>query len=142
MVIGSDLTALEFRELERRWITRIYAEAAGLRHVDHFTAKELLGSTRTSGDLTALAIPYYLPESKYPVTWRIRRENPDIDERTGKPKGIPRGWRRPQSHLLSRGHNGFQCGDTQQTVVVAEGELKTIAMRRLAIEGTRTRGSW
>ncbi len=87
MVIGSDLTALELRELERRWITRIYAEAAGLRHVDHFTAKELLGSTRTSGDLTALAIPYYLPESKYPVTWRIRRENPDIDERTGKPKG-------------------------------------------------------
>ena len=66
MVIGSDLTALELRELERRWITRIYAEAAGLRHVDHFTAKELLGSTRTSGDLTALAIPYYLPESNIP----------------------------------------------------------------------------
>ena len=139
LVIGSDLTDFELRDLERRWITRIYAEAAGLRHVDHFTAKDILGSSRTSGDLTALAIPYYLPEGKYPVTWRIRRENPDIDERTGKPKAKYLAAGGDRNHIyFPVGTTLAECGDTQQTVVITEGELKTIAMRRLAIEGTRT----
>ena len=86
-VIGTELLEAEIEDLAKRWVNRVYASAAGLRHVDHLTGKELVAGGGRDRDFSGIAIPYYLPGSDHPVTYRLRRANPEVDERTGKPKG-------------------------------------------------------
>src|SRR5690349_983658 len=84
VLLGSELSEAEFADLARRWIDRNSAVAAKLRSLNHFDGKELVGGTR--GDYTGMGIPYFYPGGTDPVTWRLRRYNPEIDARTQRPR--------------------------------------------------------
>jgi predicted P-loop ATPase len=131
MLVGSDLIERDYQDLGTRWIDRTWAQLAKLRRVNHLEGKDLVGGNR--GDYSAIAIPYYRPGQPYEVTWRLRRDNPEIDARTHKPKGKYVAAPGDRNHayfppLVELSH--FE--DVSLPIVIVEGELKAIAMRRLA----------
>ena len=135
LLIGSELSEFEYRDLDTRWINRNWAQTAGLRKVDNFTGRDLVGGRK--GDYSGTSIPYYQPGSTEIVTYRLRRANPEIDARTGKPLG------KYISAPSDRNHIYFPplcepeyLTDTSLPILITEGEFKCIAMRRLASEGS------
>jgi predicted P-loop ATPase len=131
MLVGKDLTSVELADLSTRWIDSVYARKANIRKVDHFDGKELVGGKR--GDFAGKAFPYYLPETQHEVTWRLRRDNPEIDLRNGKPKAkylSPPGDR--NRIYFPVGTTLAELQDTSIPLLIVEGEFKAIAMRRLA----------
>jgi predicted P-loop ATPase len=132
---GKPLTDIELRDLERRYITRHWAEAARFRTVDHEEGKNLFHGRNSGGDYAGILIPYIVPGSNEPATFRLRRRNPDIDGRTKKPKA---------KYLAAPGERNrlyFPPGTTLEMlqdpsipIVFVEGEFKGLAMRRAAGE--------
>lgn len=133
MLVGDALTYAELRDLETRWIDQVWAELAGLRHVDHFTGKEMIGGR--TGDYEGMLIPYNMPGTSNTVTYRLRRRNPDVDP-SGKPK---------QKYVAAAGDRNRlyvpplitveHLLDTSIPIIWVEGELKALALRRLASWG-------
>src|SRR5438445_12911620 len=74
--VGGPLTPEDYRNLEQRWISRKYADAAQLRRVDEFEGRDVVGFK--SGDMSGIAIPFYGPDGIGPVAHRVRRDNPDL----------------------------------------------------------------
>lgn len=132
--IGGDLTDADFANLEQRWIDRQLAEAAGIRRVNSDTGRYLVGR-HDYGQYEGLAIPYFMPGELHLREWRLRRDQPDIEYRDGKPK--ERG-----KYLSPPGRGNmiyFVPGLSSQLltaiatpVIVTEGEFKTLALWRLA----------
>ncbi len=132
---AAELPDFVLRDLAPRWVNRFWAEAARLVPVDNFTGRELLNA-RGSGDYSGIKIPYFWPGSTDETAYRIRRSNPEIDARTGKPK------RKYLSPPNDRNHvylpplvDTDLLSDVSKTLIITEGEFKTIALRRLASEG-------
>src|SRR6266851_5171685 len=82
---GSALTAADYTSLLRRWIDKPLADAARFRRVDSDTGRLLIGRL-DHGSYEGLAIPYFLPGELCIREWRLRRDNPDIEYKDGKPK--------------------------------------------------------
>jgi|SRR5438270_249744 len=74
--VGGPLTPEDYRNLEQRWISRKYADAAQLRRVDSLEGRDVVGFK--SGDMSGIAIPFYTPGGAGPVAHRIRRDHPDF----------------------------------------------------------------
>jgi predicted P-loop ATPase len=135
--IGRPLNDMQIRDLERRWINRTWAEAAKLRSVDHDEGKELVNGRNNAGDFSGIAIPYFFPGNPYPVTWRLRRNNPEIDGRTGKPKNKYMSAPGDRNHIYIPPHYTLdQLMDAKIPIIWVEGEFKAMALRRLASEGS------
>jgi predicted P-loop ATPase len=129
---GETLRAKDFAELSSRWIDAAWARLAGLCYVHHLEGKELIGGKR--GDCAGIWIPYYEPGSSLLISGRLRRENPEIDSRTGKPKAKYLAAPQDRNHLyFPPGTQPEELRDVTLTVLFVEGELKAIAMRRLSV---------
>jgi predicted P-loop ATPase len=132
--IGNPLDERDYADLERRWINREWAVAARLRSVDHFDGKELVGGRNGISDYSGVVIPYFLPGFQHEITYRLRRHNPEIDARTGKPKGKYLSASQDRNHLY---YPPFtqpeELRDLSLPIIIVEGEFKGIAMRRLSM---------
>ncbi len=83
--IGTEPTPADLRALAAIGITpRTAVELAGLRRVTHTEARNRCGIKYKSDHLEGLAIPYLDPDDDRVLTWRIRRDNPEVDG-DGKP---------------------------------------------------------
>ena len=134
MLLGKELSEVEYSDLEKRWISRIWADAAKLRVVDHLTGKDIVNGRK--GDYSGLLIPYPLPGTEIVVTYRLRRKNPEIDARTRKPRMKYVSASQDRNHLYFPPLTTPEMlADTSIPMVCVEGELKAIALRRLASEG-------
>jgi hypothetical protein len=124
---------MQLRDLERRYISRYWAEAAQLRALTHDEGKDLFKGRNNGGDYSGILIPYFIPGVNGPVTYRLRRHNPEIEAGTGKAKA------KYISHPGDRNRiyippfiTAEHLADTNIPISLVEGEFKAIALRRLA----------
>ena len=139
--IGSDLTSADYAALEARWIDRELADSSGLRRVDSLTGGDVVG--RKNGNYAGIVIPYFYPGSNQVREYRLRRDQPDF-EYDSKGNLKPR-----QKYLSAPGRANMLylvpdverslLTDPELTIVVTEGEFKTLALWRLANFGSPSR---
>ena len=140
-LIGGDLTPADYAALEARWIDRSLADCAGLRRVDSMTGGDVVG--RKNGNYAGIVIPYFHPGSYQVREYRLRRDQPDLEYDSAgnlKPK---------QKYLSPPGRSNLLyvvpgvarslLNDPELTIVITEGEFKTLALWRLANHGSPSR---
>lgn len=138
---GVPLSPEDYRSLEGSWITRELAERAMLRRVDAVQGRAVVGQ-KGKRDCAGILIPYYWPGEPSPVSYRIRRDNPDWTQaENGKPKANAKYLGAPTSAnrlYIPPGVTPEQLANLSIPIVITEGEKKALALWRLAFEGTDT----
>lgn len=135
MQFGKPLTDVDLRDLEKRYITRHWAEAAQFRIVDHLEGKEMFHGRPSGGDYAGMLLPYFFPGNDSPVTYRLRRRNPEIDARTNKPRNKYLSYPGDRPRLYIPPHTTMEMlQDATLPLLIVEGEFKAVALRRLAGE--------
>jgi hypothetical protein len=132
---AESLSAQDLALLEKSFITADLVEQAGIFRVDSQTGAELVGRNG-SGDYSGLIFPFYWPGEESPREYRIRRDNPDLEQQPDgsvKEKGkylSPPG----RSSLLyfMPGIPASFLANPELPIVITEGEKKTLALYRLA----------
>ena len=76
--IGTEPTPTDLAALAAIGITTRTVELAGLRRVTHTEARDHCGIKYRSDHLEGIAIPYLDPDDDRVLTWRIRRDNPEV----------------------------------------------------------------
>ena len=132
--IGSPLLPEDFANLERRWIDRDLAIAAGIRRVDSATGAWVIGR-RDNGTYSGVLIPYRWPGIGGIREYRLRRDQPDFEYRNGVRKEVgkylgPPG--RPSLVYLPPDIGSELLSATDCPLLIVEGEFKTLALWRLA----------
>jgi hypothetical protein len=133
-LIGSDLSPADYSALATRWIDRDLADAAGLRRVDSLTGGDVVG--RKSGNYAGIVIPYFYPGSTQVREYRLRRDQPHFEYDAGgnlKPrqKYLSAPGRANMLYVIADVERSL-LADPELTIVITEGEFKTLALWRLA----------
>jgi P4 family phage/plasmid primase-like protien len=131
---GNALSDADYSSLARRWIDRQLAEAARIRRVDSDTGRLLVGR-HDHRSYEGLAIPYFLPGESRVREWRLRRDHPDIEYKDGKPKECGKYLSPPgRGNMIYFVPGTYQevVQSTATSVILTEGEFKTLALWRLA----------
>lgn len=135
--VGAPLLPRDLEALASRWIDERTAEAAGLRRVDCSVGGEIVGQEKL--DCSGIAIPYCFPGSEEVRDWRIRRDHPEMELRPGGSHVPRRKYLGPPGRgnmlFIPRGIAVDLLMDARVPVVMTEGELKTLALLRLAEYG-------
>lgn len=129
------LTTEDIARLERSYITEELALDAGLFRVDSANGGRLIGRNG-SRDYSGIVFPYRWPGEANAREYRLRRDNPEIEE-------LADGARKEKGKYLSppRARNLLYfppCArpdalhDVVLPIVITEGEKKTLALSRLA----------
>jgi hypothetical protein len=120
--------------------------AADIRRVTHREAVEEVGIRYRSEHLEGLAFPYRHPETKQLLTFRVRRDHPELDSR-GRP--IAKYVAPPdRHHLYFPPGAGALLTDTSVTVAIVEAEKSVLACMAAAVREGRpllavgTGGCW
>jgi hypothetical protein len=129
------LTEEDYQMLERSWISRELADAAGIRRVTSLEGAQIVGRNGTK-DYAGLVFPYVWPGENAPRDYRLRRDHPELEY---KPDGTVKEKQKylsapGRSNLLylPRGVDPAVPGDPTVPVIIVEGEKKTLALQRLA----------
>jgi hypothetical protein len=132
---GQPLTESDYAALDASWITPEIANAAMLRRVGPGEGRQIVGQ-KGKRDCAGILIPYYGAEESLPHTYRLRRDNPELEAgEDGKPKpvakylGAPGGGNRL---YIPPGVTLAQLADPKIPIVLVEGEKKALALWRLA----------
>jgi hypothetical protein len=141
MISGHPLTAQDYARLEASWIPREIAVAARIFRVNSYEGAEIVGR-KNNKDYTGFVFPYFWPEDETPRDYRLRRDHPEIEY---KPDGTKK---ENEKYLTAPGSGNklyFPPGvtiqmltDTSLSIVIVEGEKKTLALWRLSNTGTNT----
>ena len=134
------LTDADYAALERSYITRSLAQAAGLYRVDSLEGRELVGK-RGSGNWGGIAYPNHRPGESAVIGVHLRLDCPPIDALTGKELGkyqAPPGQRNHFYCLLAEPR---ALSDPSVTAVFAEGQKKYLALVHAAIEAAALNGA-
>jgi hypothetical protein len=133
--MGNKLTEQDYRMLERSWISRELADAAGIRRVTSLEGGQIIGRNGT-GDYAGLIFPYIWPGEITARDYRLRRDHPELEHR---PDGTTK---EKQKYLSAPGRRNvlyFPCGidpavlkDSRVSAVIVEGEKKALSLRNLA----------
>jgi hypothetical protein len=130
-----DLSSSDFENLGKSFITPELARQAGLFRVDSTEGARLVGRNGNS-DYAGVIFPYRLPGCDSPREYRLRRDNPELEQK-------PDGTLKTKDKYLSPPGRGnllyFAPGispdclkDINLPVAITEGEKKTLALYRLA----------
>ncbi len=132
---GTQLSEQDYAALLTSWITRELADQAMLRRVNEHEGREVV-CQKGKRDCSGVLIPYYWPGTPIPVSYRIRRDHPDIVEgKNGAIKhdrkylGEPGGSNRL---YIPPGITLEQLADPKIPIAIVEGEKKALALWRLA----------
>jgi predicted P-loop ATPase len=130
---GGDLLPKDCATLAERWIDKPTAEAAFLRRVDEYEAREILGRDG-GGRYEGIAIPEVWPGTDRVREFSIRRDYPEIEK--GKPK---QKYMRPPGRgnmlYFPPGVDPTLLTDASCALVLTEGPLKALALYRLSRHG-------
>src|SRR5258708_3488629 len=74
---GGPLIESDYPQLADCWITREIADTAMLRRVNDQEGREVVGQ-KGKRDCAGLLYPYYWPGDVSPVSYRVRRDHPDM----------------------------------------------------------------
>ncbi|MBI2834771.1 MAG: DUF3631 domain-containing protein [Acidobacteria bacterium] len=98
---------------------------ARVRRVDGAEARDLCGIRYQSDQLEGLAFPYLDPDDGRVVTWRVRRDHPEL-ESDGKP--VAKYLSPPDRKHLYFEPGASQMTDTAAPVIVVESEKSVLAL--------------
>ncbi len=132
------LTDADLRLLSASFISPELALSAGLFRVDSPDGAEIVGRNGNA-DYSGLVFPYYLPGGNYPREYRLRRDNPDLEQGSDgeikqKRKYLSPPGRRNLLYFV-RMTNADWLADTNLPICLTEGEKKTLALWELAWQG-------
>lgn len=130
----SRLTQIDLQKLANSFITRELAEQAGLFRVDSITGAEIIGRKATAYcDYAGIIFSYFLPEVTRPREYRLRRDNPDLEEKNGVIKEKAKYLSPPgRGNIIYFPPNCRKdwLKDISIPIVFTEGEKKTLALHR------------
>lgn len=132
------LSDADFRLLSSSFISPALAQSAGIFRVDSLVGSEIVGRNGHA-DYSGLIFPYYLPGNSSPREYRLRRDNPDLEQG-------PDGRIKQKGKYLSPPGRGNLLyfvpmtasewlKDTNLPVCITEGEKKTLALWELSWQG-------
>lgn len=127
-----NLTDQDFAGLERSWITREIAKAAGIFRVAHPEAKDILARRNGSGDLSGQVFPYHWPGDPHVLMHRVRLDEP-LKDGDGKPRKYLCAAGQRQ-HLYFPPCPPGLLRDTSKPLIITEGEKKCLALWRMSLE--------
>src|SRR5215208_31294 len=132
------LTEEDLKLLSASFISPDVARSAGIFRVDSPDGAEMVGRNGNA-DYAGLAFPYYLPGNPHPREYRLRRDNPDLEQ------GSDGQIKQKRKYLSPPGRgNLLYCvpmtdaewlADTSLPICITEGEKKTLALWALAWHG-------
>jgi hypothetical protein len=132
------LTEADLKLLSASFISPDLAHVAGIFRVDSPEGAELVRGNGNA-DYSGLAFPYYLPGSPHIREYRLRRDNPDLEQ------GSDGRIKQKRKYLSPPGRGNLLyfapmtdadwLGDTSLPVCTTEGEKKTLALWALAWHG-------
>ena len=126
------LSGADYAGLERSWITKEIADAAGVFRAAHAEAKDLLVRRNGGGDLSGMVFPYYWPGDQHVLMHRVRLDTP-LPKPDGKPmKYACAGGQR--QHLYFPHCPPALLTDTSKPLIITEGEKKCLALWRMSLE--------
>jgi uncharacterized protein (DUF927 family) len=136
---GSDLTAADLSDLDRRWITQEIGRQMGLRRVSSDDAGQILNRKSTGEKYAGKLIPNYWPGEAQPRGYRIRRDQPDLEVKSDgthkeKNKYLSAYGDRNMFYFVP-GTDPAWLSDSTLPIAITEGEFKTAALFRLARHG-------
>jgi predicted P-loop ATPase len=127
------LTDDDYAALQRSFINRELADAAGIYRVTSIEGRDLVGR-RGAGDFSGLLFPYKWPGTPDVVLNRLRLDSPPVDVATGKPQHKYLSAAGDRNHLYFPPCTPKLAEDTTVPVVITEGEKKTLSLWRAALE--------
>jgi predicted P-loop ATPase len=130
---GEVLVPGDYTTLERRWISREFADAALLRRVESLAGAEIVG--RKMGNCAGIVIPYIWPGEDRVREYRLRRDHPDFEVIGAEHKQVGKYLSPPgRGNMLYfvPGTDPCLLSDVDLPAVITEGEFKSIALWRLA----------
>lgn len=131
------LTPRDIESLKAAAIPEYCAASAQLRRVTHQEARDVCGVTYKSTHLEGLAFPYFDPETDRIVTWRVRRDHPELDS-DGKP--IAKYVSPPdRKHLYLVPGCYSALADTSRLCIIVESEKAVLAIDHAAVVTGRPR---
>jgi uncharacterized protein (DUF927 family) len=136
---AASLTQSDLNKLASSFIPPELAEQAQLFRVDSTEGAEIVGRKATAhNDYSGIVFPYFFPEDTNPREYRLRRDNPDLEQ---KKDGI----KEKGKYLSPPGRGNMiyfppNCRkdlleDTSIPIVITEGEKKTLALHRASWHG-------
>ncbi len=130
-----DLTREDIQKLAARYIIPEWASRAGIYRVDSFDGARIVGrQARAGDDYSGLIIPNILPGNTGPREFRLRRDHPDLEQRSDgshKEKGkylSPPG--RANLFYYPPNTPSEWLSNRSIPVTFVEGEFKAIALHR------------
>jgi predicted P-loop ATPase len=127
------LTREDLAMLERSWVSRKIAEAAGIFRAASIEARDLVGR-KGGGDFSGLIFVYRWPGSDQVVLHRLRLDNPPVDSASGKPQYKYLSAPGARNRLYFPPCAAALIEDAKLPVVITEGEKKCLALWRAAQE--------
>src|SRR5580693_206305 len=121
---GEPLLESDYAVLALSWITQEIADEAMLRRIDAILGREVIGQ-KGNRDCSGILFPGYWPGEQYPHSYRIRRDNPDWTESSGKIKAKAKYLGAPGSAnrlYIPPGVTPEQLADIKIAIVIVEGE--------------------
>src|SRR5688572_25752168 len=73
------LTDRDFNILSTSFINHELAMSAGIFRVDSHDGADIVGRNGNA-DYSGIVFPYYLPGNSHPREYRLRRDNPDLEQ--------------------------------------------------------------
>ncbi len=130
------LTATDLATLKSAGVSLPVVSEAQVRRVSHEEARDLCGIRYKSEHLEGIAFPYLDPEDGRIVTWRVRRDHPEV-ENDGTP--IAKYVSPPdRKHLYFVPGCFSQLADTSSPVIVVEAEKSVLAIAETRLSENRT----
>jgi hypothetical protein len=134
---GSALTEADFQKLEAAFIDREIAEAAGLRRVSDAEAREILCLNGRRGNFAGILFRYADPETGDTVAFRLRRDEPDLEQKDGTVVEKAKYMCAPGqgNHLYFPPYIPAKwLNDSSIPVVMVEGEKKALALLHILLQ--------
>jgi putative DNA primase/helicase len=131
------LSRNDIENLANSYITQELTVQAKLFRVDNEQGAVLMGRSVNSGDYAGIVFPNIFPGQTEPREYRLRRDNPDVEYKNGEvherakylsPPG------RANLFYFVPGTPLEKLSDQTVPIIITEGEKKTLALWRLAVE--------
>ena len=135
---GLDVTHRDLEMFQAIGVSPHLLRVARVRRVTHAEARELCGIRYKSDHLEGLAFPYLNPDDDQARTWRVRRDNPEVDT-NGKP--IAKYVSPPDRKCLYFVPSCYpQLADTSAPAIFVESEKAVLALVEAETRSKRGHG--
>lgn len=129
------LTKRDIEKLNSSYLDQDTINLAGIFRVNSKRGAEIIGG-KDKRDYSGIIFPYFLPESQTPREYRLRRDNPELEQQSDGTLKEKNKYLSPpgRSNLLYFIPNSLNSHlqNTEIPIAITEGEKKALALHRLS----------